>query len=404
MRRGLILIIVLAVGLGTFLYSTNSYFKAKLDNWIYSNQRDSVQENLQIDSISNATSATKNAPKKKKIPKTIKPDKFTTLDKYARETPDKYSYNNSKLVEYLKIPAKNDLEKARLLYSWIATHIRYDDEAFNSGRYKDQSADSILVNRTAVCEGYSSLFQELGDHMGLEVEKISGYAKGYGYEPGNKFKDTNHAWNAVKIDGTWRLIDVTWGSSDSETTDKGLKSTMRFDPYWFCVQPEAFIFSHLPENKDWQLTDQTMTLKQYESLPFLHDSFFKLGFDPKSTLQKAISGNTKEFAETFPFELPINKVELPISKKIERGREYTFSIESEYLEKVMIIDGQQWIELKMEGDTFKIKHIPTGDKLQIAVKVNWYDKTYSTLVVYTIVDTENLTAHSNTFMPANQLF
>jgi hypothetical protein len=395
MKKGLILLLVIITGLGTFWYSTNPNVKAKLDDWIGIAPRDSVQKNSQTNSISNKTNPTKTTLKKAKIPKAIKPDKYAYLDKYARNTPGKYSRNKSDLAEYLKRQAKNDLEKARLAYSWIATHIRYDDKAFNTGQYNDESADSVLVSRTAVCEGYSSLFQELGNLMGLEVEKISGYAKGYGYQPGDKFQDTDHAWNAVKIDGTWQLIDVTWGSSNSETTNEGLKSTMRFDPYWFCVSPEAFIFSHLPENNDWQLISQTVTLKQYEDLPFIHDSFFKMGFDSRTIFQKAISGYPKEFVETFPLDYPIRGIELPIDKKIERGKEYTFAIESDYLENVVIIDEGKWIDLKREGNVFKIEYIPKGDKLQISVKVNWYDKTFSTIMVYDIVDEKNLTADRN---------
>lgn len=382
-----------------FLYSTNPDFKAELNSWIGSARQDSVQANAQKDSVSNTTRSTKGTSTRKKIPKAIKPDKYAHLDKYARETPEKYSRNNAELADYLKRPAKNDLEKARLIYSWIATHIHYDDEGFNTGQYSEESADSVLIRRKAVCEGFSSLFQELGHLMNLEVEKISGFAKGYGYKPGDKFSDTDHAWNAVKIDGTWKLIDVTWGSSNSETTDKGLlKSTMRFDPYWFCVPPEAFIFSHLPEDKDWQLTDNTITLREYENLLFINDSFFKLGFDSKQIFEKAISGTNREFVETFPFEYPINAAELPVSRKIERGRECTFSIESEYLESVMILDNEKWTELKREENIFSIKYTPTGDKLKILVKANWYEKEFWTIAVYEIVDQKNLTAHNKMYV------
>jgi hypothetical protein len=394
MKRRLILLGVL-VGLGTFFYLSNQNIRTTLDNWIGISNEDSIQGNPQTDSISSNNDPTSKTSKKKRIPKAIKPDKYAYLDKYARETPDKYSRTNSELAEYLQRPAKNDLEKARVIYSWIATHIRYDDDGFNAGKYKDQSADSALVRRTAVCEGFSSLFQELGILMDLEVEKISGYAKGYEYKPGDKFSETDHAWNAIKIDDTWRLIDVTWGSSEGETTDKGLlKSTMRFDPYWFCVPPEAFIFAHLPENKDWQLTSNTITLGQYENLSFIDDTFFKLGFDSKQIFERAISGTTNEFVETFPFDYPINGAKLPITKKIERGKEYTFSIESEYLENVMILDAEQWTELKREGNVFKVKHTPTGDNLKILVKANWYDKEYWTIAVYEIVDQKNLTTHN----------
>ena len=53
---------------------------------------------------------------------------------------------------------------------------------------------------------------------GLEVEEVSGVSKGAGYEPGmftqnhDNTDDGAHAWNKVKIDGTWFLMDATWSA------------------------------------------------------------------------------------------------------------------------------------------------------------------------------------------------
>jgi len=50
-----------------------------------------------------------------------------------------------------------------------------------------------------VCEGFSNLYYVIGAEMGLEIKKVSGYAKAYGYSQGDKFKEENHAWNLIKI-------------------------------------------------------------------------------------------------------------------------------------------------------------------------------------------------------------
>jgi len=84
------------------------------------------------------------------------------------------------LANYLITPAQSETEKVRLLFTWVATHIRYDDKAFNSGHLHDYPAEKVLTTKLAVCEGYSNIFQELCVAAGLESEKISGYAKGYG--------------------------------------------------------------------------------------------------------------------------------------------------------------------------------------------------------------------------------
>lgn len=396
MKRALIFVLVLFAALGTFLYSTNSDFKEELNNWIGIAKQDSVQGNLQSDSVSNTTSSTKISSKRKKIPKTLKPDEFYSLDEYARKAPKKYEVDITTLAQYLIKPANTDIEKARVLFTWVASHINYDDIAFNSNNYPDYTTEYVLQNKRAVCEGYSNILKSLCEAAGLDAEKVSGYAKGYGYAVGDKFTDTDHSWNAIKIDNTWRLFDATWANGFGTNKNGKLVSTIKFDPYWFDVPPDEFIFSHLPEDNNWQLTNPTITMTQYEKLPFLNDSFFKMGFDSKEIFKKSISGEITEFVETFPFDYPVKAIELPITKKITRSKEYTFSFESEYLENVALSDGGLWIYLKKKGNVFTINYAPVSNKIQIAAKANWYDN-FSTIATYETVDEKNLTAHNTVF-------
>jgi hypothetical protein len=394
MKRALLLSTFLIIGIGlAYYYQTNSEFKSNLDNWFGVAKYDSTENAVNSDTIAHATQQTKKNKVRERIPKKIKPDEFDKLDKYARNTPEKYSNSIKDLADYLVIPARNDLQKARLAFTWVATYIQYDAEAFNTGNYKNEfSADSVLMRRTAVCEGYSTLFMELGLKMDLEVVKIVGYAKGYGLEINKKFPETNHAWNAIKIDNEWHLIDVTWGSGYGFTKGNKMESVMEFDPYWFCVKPKECIFSHLPENNDWQLIQNSISLTQFEELPYLDKSFFELGFSGEDVFNMALFGKIKEFAQTYSIDFPIRKIELPMDKSIDRGIEYSFVFQSSYAEEIAIIDGGQWIYLKKENEMFSVRHTPASDNLIIGVKINWFDTKFSTIVEYNVNDEKNSTA------------
>ena len=137
-KRVLFALILILVLVGAFLYVSNPDIREKFYSWLGIHQTDSVQQKSESDTISSQSKPKKN--KNKNTPKAIKPDRYAQLDKYARETPDKYAHDNVVLAKYLQKPAKNDVEKARLIYTWIATHIQYDDEAFNTGKEKDESA------------------------------------------------------------------------------------------------------------------------------------------------------------------------------------------------------------------------------------------------------------------------
>jgi hypothetical protein len=320
-----------------------------------------------------------------KTPKKLAPDKFYKLDQYAKNTPSKYQTDIKTLANYLVLPAKNDLEKARLLYSWIATHIRYDNEAYNTNNYAEQSAEETLTSRKAVCEDYSSLFFSLGLEMGLEVEKVIGYAKGYGYKQGDKFNETDHAWNAVKIDDSWKLFDVTWGSGSGHSENGLLKSESHFNSYWFDVNPKELVFSHLPEDTRWQLIDSPLQLNQFETLPYPYHTFFRLGLDPNEIFEKARSGMINEFPATYSLDFPIKKSNFPLDKNLTRGKMYSLTIESIYLDKLVIIDGAEWIYFEKEKNIFKADFVPKSDKITILGKVNWFDSGFSSMIEYSTV-------------------
>lgn len=103
------------------------------------------------------------------------------------------------------MPLKYIYESPVLLY---LSRRWYDIKALNNNSIGDQSSKHVLDSRLAVCEGYAELFNSLSHAMGLNSVKISGFSKGLGYSVGDELPDSiNHAWNAVKIDGDWKLLD-----------------------------------------------------------------------------------------------------------------------------------------------------------------------------------------------------
>ena len=63
----------------------------------------------------------------------------------------------------------------------------------------------MLRRRKAVCSGYAALFEHLAREAGLEAVTIRGHSKGF-MAGTHQDSELNHAWNAVKIEGQWRLL------------------------------------------------------------------------------------------------------------------------------------------------------------------------------------------------------
>ena len=182
------------------------------------------------------------------------------------------------LAAALTRPARNDEEKARAIFRWIAAHIAYDQGGRLSGRFGDTSPEAVLRRRESVCAGYARLFEALARAAGLQVVRISGHSKGAGYRLGGEATETNHDWNTVYLQGRWRLLDVTWGTGAL----LGDRWERRFTEHYFLTPPEEFIYDHFPDNPKWQLLARPLTRAQYCELAALRPAFFEHGLRVES--------------------------------------------------------------------------------------------------------------------------
>ncbi len=87
-------------------------------------------------------------------------------------------------------PQWEDALKLLFLHDYIVTHCQYD---LSYSRY---NAFNVLVEHSAVCEGYTLAFLYLARRVGIEAWMVSSDALG-------------HAWNLVRLDGRYYYVDCT---------------------------------------------------------------------------------------------------------------------------------------------------------------------------------------------------
>ncbi len=179
------------------------------------------------------------------------------------------------LAKSLVAGLDGDRAKALAIYRWITANIDYDADGLRSGRYCDLPPGRVLQGRQAVCSGYAGLFCAMANAAGLEAVRIRGYSRGYEYVPGkSNISKPNHAWNAVKIDGRWMLLDTTWGAG---YLDGGLNFVRAYEEHYFLTPPEEFIFDHLPDDPKWQLLATPVSKAEFCKLVNLLPAYFKNG-------------------------------------------------------------------------------------------------------------------------------
>ncbi|MCA1029226.1 transglutaminase-like domain-containing protein [Cytobacillus kochii] len=114
------------------------------------------------------------------------------------------------LAEELLQGVEGDREKAKAIYDYVAEHIAYDVEKYNTDDFHwDDSALKALETKKGVCQDYAYLAIALLRASDMEARFVEGNA-GSGFTRGAL--GGRHAWVEVKVDGEWLTMDPTWGS------------------------------------------------------------------------------------------------------------------------------------------------------------------------------------------------
>ena len=202
------------------------------------------------------------------------------IDKIIKDAPKRSKTTLQKLKDYLKKNSTNLslVEKAWLDFKWVAENIEYDFAGVNDYNY-DISPEATFNRGKSICSGYAGLYKDIGDYLGLTIERIGGFSKGFNFNLGESIDDSEkHEWNAVQIDGDWYFIESTWGAGFSSDQKN---FTKKFTPYYFFTPPQEFVRGHLPFEPKWQLLPKTKKVSQQTFMEFapLKSDFFTLGFN-----------------------------------------------------------------------------------------------------------------------------
>lgn len=93
-----------------------------------------------------------------------------------------------------------EVEKVVLAHDYVAANCQYS----NTGNLA-YTAAGALVDKKAICVGYSRALIVLLKSMGVEAEYVSSQA-------------INHAWVKVKVNGNWYHADPTWANTRSSVS------------------------------------------------------------------------------------------------------------------------------------------------------------------------------------------
>ncbi|VDK64948.1 unnamed protein product [Onchocerca ochengi] len=210
---------------------------------------------------------------------------FEAIDEVAITMAQSEITTFTELIRTLTANAQNDIEKARAIYRWI-TIKNLNVMQFDS-HLDSNTPMGLLRGIKYGTESYHVLFKRLCSYAGLHCVVIRGYSKSAGYQPGYRFEDNRfrNTWNAVYLNGSWRFVQCNWGArhlvnakeGNTRTSSRSDSLRYEYDDHYFMTDPQEFIYEFFPQESEWQLLKNPITLSQFEALPFVRSLFFRYG-------------------------------------------------------------------------------------------------------------------------------
>ncbi len=209
-----------------------------------------------------------------------------------------------KLSKKITAPYSSEKEKIEAIYYWITHNIKYDFKMLEKfqrdaakmknkkytkeelEKHKRKLYEASLKSKKGICQNYASIFNALCTSANIESVYVRGVVKSDPLRASAGFGP--HAWNAVKVDGAWELLDATFGAGHRNSKNR---FEFSFSPGYLFANKQAFSMSHFPMDDQWQLLDQPIDKKRFAEMTFLGPAMFEYNISKLSPLENKITKN-----------------------------------------------------------------------------------------------------------------
>lgn len=203
---------------------------------------------------------------------------------------------------------KDDCKLAVAANNEIAQKVEYDYAVYNDYVENGENAESTaslahtaygaLVNKKAVCSGYSFGYKAVMDELGVETVTVSGYSIGKDRTTGeNTDGNVPHSWNYVRLE-TGEKTEASAAAKTSAATDaQKTYSWFAFDTTWNSVSVDKNKYSvmYSVEAAEEHMPDEIVSSSKYPlSYPTLSTVMYVQAIDPNSPNSEIEVGGFKQ--------------------------------------------------------------------------------------------------------------
>ncbi len=186
-------------------------------------------------------------------------DKFETADLSMVQTMQELTKDIAQLTA-------DKTEQLQMLLLWTHKNMYADSTRFFQNGNPLTTGES-LTKRIGLCDEYSNILSDFCKIMKIPSIRIEGYVKYLNFRPGDRFEETNHAWNAVFIDSAWMLCDLFWSTNTLRTSHFSAPHFVRrINTKYFLSPPNNFIINHLPCDPIFQFDNYPISINAFTAL------------------------------------------------------------------------------------------------------------------------------------------
>ncbi|EPS34530.1 hypothetical protein PDE_09494 [Penicillium oxalicum 114-2] len=175
---------------------------------------------------------------------------------------------------YICRPYKSDVQRLRAIFTWVSEKIAWEEPL--DGLEVDMKR--VLHAKRGSPQEIAYLVHEMCAAVGLHAETIRGFLK----TPGDpldleSLSRPNHWWNAVLVDGEWRIMDCALANPTNPRRSQFVTNNMSVAETWyFLARPLDICFSHIPLYPEEQHICPPVSPDVLLALPGVCPQFFKL--------------------------------------------------------------------------------------------------------------------------------
>ena len=199
---------------------------------------------------------------------------FQLVDKSARFVNSVPPMTNAASLAqgYVCRPHRSEAQKLRAIFTWVSEKIGWEED-FEG----DVDTRRVIQMRRGCSEEVAVLVADMCSAVGLHAEIVHGYLKAaHDIPDGEPNVRPNHWWNAVVVDGSWRMMDCSLASpTNPKRSQYSSVSHQTAEPGFFLARPMEICYTHIPSHYTQQHIVPPMPPDILLALPCASPPYFK---------------------------------------------------------------------------------------------------------------------------------